>query len=85
MMVQLPTVTKVSAPIPVMVHTPGVAEVNTGVRPESEVALSVGMVPKFCGPGATKVIVCDAAGVIELEAADAKPVPAKLVAATLKV
>ena len=64
MMVQLPTVTKVSAPIPVIVHTPGVEEVNTGVRPESEVALSVGVVPKFCGPGATKVIVCEAAGVI---------------------
>ena len=47
-----------------MVHTPGVEDVNTGVNPESEVAVSVGVVPKFCAPGVAKVIVCAAAGVI---------------------
>ncbi|MNV62109.1 hypothetical protein D3C71_1546410 [compost metagenome] len=85
MMVQLPVVTNVSAPTVVIVHTAAVEDVNVGVRPESAVALSVGVVPKFCAPGAAKVIVCDAAGVIELEATDAAPVPATLLAVTVKV
>lgn len=68
---QVPAVTKVSASPVVMVHTPGVEDVNTGVNPESEVAVSVGVVPKFCAPGVAKVIVCAAAGVIELGRRDA--------------
>ena len=85
MIVQVPAVTKVSAPPVVMVHTPGVEDVNTGVNPESEVAVSVGVVPKFCAPGVAKVIVCAAAGVIELDATDAGPVPATLSAVTVNV
>ena len=49
--VQLPTVTKVSAPPLVMVQTAVVADVNATVRPELVVALSVGVVPKVCAPG----------------------------------
>ena len=78
MMVQLPAVTKLSRPPLVMVHTLVVDEVKVGVNPESEVAVSVGVVPKFCAPGVAKVIVCAAAGVIELDATDAGPVPAEL-------
>ena len=68
-----------------MVQTPVVDEVNVGVSPESDVAVSVGVVPKFCAPGLLKVMVCGDAGVIELDAADAAPVPAELVAVTVKV
>jgi hypothetical protein len=71
-----------------MVQTPVVLEVNVGVRPESDVAVSVGDVPKLWAPGLLKVIVCAAgvaAGVTELEAADAGPVPAVFVAVTSKV
>lgn len=85
LIVQLPAVTNVSAPPVEIVHTVGVAEVNTGVKPESEAAVSVGVVPKFWAPGLTKVIVCVALGVIELEATDAGPVPATLSAVTVKV
>ncbi len=85
-MVQVPAVTKVSAPPPVIVHTPVVDELKVGVRPESEIAVSVGMVPKFCAPGLLKVMVCGAAGVIALDAADAAPVSeAPLVAVTVKL
>ena len=85
MIVQVPAVTKVSAPPVVMVHTPGVEDVNTGVNPESEVAVSVGVVPKFCAPGLAKVMVWLAAGVTLLDAAEAGPSPAELVAVTVKV
>ena len=61
-------------------------ELKVGVRPESEVAVSVGVVPKFCAPGLANVMVCGAAGVIALEAADAAPVSiAPLVAVTVKL
>jgi hypothetical protein len=75
LIVQVPVVIKVSAPPLVMVQTLVVEDVNVGVKPESAVAVSVGAVPKFCAPGLGKVMVCDAAGVIELEAAEAEPVP----------
>ena len=41
--------------------------------------------PKFCGPGLLKVMVCVALGVTLLEGADAGPVPATLSAVTVKV
>lgn len=85
LMVQVPVVAKVSAPPVVMVHTPVVLEVKATVNPELAVAVSVGEVPKFCAPGLAKVMVWLAAGVTELEAADAAPVPALLVAVTVKV
>ena len=86
MIVQVPTVKKVSAPPVVMLHTPEVEDVNTGVKPgASVVAVSVGVVPKFCAPGLAKVMVWGEAGVTELEAADAGPVPALLVAVTVNV
>jgi hypothetical protein len=81
----VPAVTKVSAPPLVIVHTLGVVEVKATVRLDVAVAVSVGLVPKVCAPGFANVIVCDAAGVIELDAADSEPVPAEFVAVTLKV
>ena len=83
--VQVPVVTVVSAPPEVIVHTPVVDEVNVTVSPESDVAVRVGLVPKFCVPGLVKVIVCAALGVTELDAAEAAPVPAEFVAVTVKV
>ncbi len=80
-----PAVTNVSVPPEVMVHTPVVVDVNETVRPEVEVALSVGVVPKFCEPGLLNVIVCGALGVTELEALDAGPVPFAFVAVTVNV
>jgi hypothetical protein len=85
LIVQVPAVTKAKAPPLVIVQTPVVEDVNVGVKLESEVALSVGVVPKFCAPGLEKVIVCGAIGVTELDAAEAEPVPAELVAVTEKV
>ena len=86
MMVQLPAVTKLSRPPLVMVHTLVVDEVKVGVNPESEVAVSVGVVPKFCALGLAKVMVCVALGVMLFEAAEAPPVRGTaLVAVTVKV
>ena len=85
MIVQVPAVTNVSAPPVVIVHTPVVEDVKVGVRPESEVAVSVGVVPKFWAPGLLKVMVWGEAGVTELDAAEALPVPAPLVAVTVNV
>ncbi len=84
-MVQVPTVTKVSAPPAVIVQTVVVLDVNVGVNPESEVADNAGVVPKFCAPGLPKVTVCAALGVAGLEALDAGPVPALLSAVTVNV
>jgi hypothetical protein len=75
----------VNAPPLVIVHTPVVDEVNVGVKPESDVALKVGVVPKLCAPGLVNVIVCGAFGVIEFDAVDAALVPAAFVAVTLNV
>ena len=77
--------TKVRAPPEVMVQTPMVAEVNVTVRLESEVAVNVGVVPKFCVPGLVNVMVWGALGVTEFEADEAEPVPAALVAVTVNV
>ena len=84
-MVQVPALMKVSAPPLVIVHTAVVDEVKVGDSPESEVAVNVGVAPKFCGPGLLKVIVCVALGVMLLDAAEAGPVPAELSAVTVKV
>src|SRR3569623_159681 len=58
LMVQVPAVTKVSAPPEVIVHTPVVLDEKLTVSPEVEVADSVGVVPKICAPGLLKVMVC---------------------------
>jgi hypothetical protein len=84
-MVQVPAVTKVSAPPLVIVHTPVVLELKVTARPELAVAVNVGDVPKFCVPGLLKVIVCAALGVTLLDAVEAGPVPTELVAVTVNV
>src|SRR3569623_17213 len=58
LMVQVPAVTKVSAPPEVIVHTPVVLDEKLTVSPEVEVAVSVGVEPKLCAPGLLKVMVC---------------------------
>ena len=60
-------------------------ELKVGVKPDVAVALSVGVVPKFCVPGLPKVMVCGALGATLFEAAEAEPVPMPLVAVTVKV
>jgi len=84
-MVQLPAVTKVNAPPEVTVQTPVVDELNVTGLSDVAVAVSVGVVPKFCAPGSAKVIVWLAFGVTALDTAEAGPVPAPLVAVTVKV
>ena len=84
-MVQVPAVTKVSAPPLVIVQTPVVVLLKVGVRPLSEVAVSVGVVPKVCVPGLLKVMVCVERGVTDVEAAEAPEVPPTLVAVLVKV
>lgn len=72
---QVPADTNVSVPLDVSVQTPVVEDVNETVKRESLVALSVGLVPKFCALGLVKVIVCAALGVTAADAAEALPVP----------
>jgi hypothetical protein len=84
-MVQEPVVTKVSTPPLVIVQTPAVLVVKVRGSPEEALAVSAGVVPKFCAPGLMKVMVCGAVGVTLFDAADAAPVPAELVAVTVKV
>jgi hypothetical protein len=78
-------VTKLKAPPLLIVHTPIVAELKLGVNPELALAVKVGLVPMFCAPGLVNVMVCDPIGVTLLEALELLPVPALLVAVTLKV
>ncbi len=78
-------VTKVSAPPLVMVQTPVVVELKLTARLDVAVALNVGVVPKLWAPGLAKVMVWLAFGVTLLEADEALPVPAELVAVTVKV
>lgn len=86
MITQVPALTKVSVPEGVIVQTPDVDEVKVGVRPLAVVdAVSVGDVPKVCAPGLANVIVCCAAGVTELVADDAAPVPMPFEAVTVNV
>ena len=81
----MPLVKKVKLPPLVIVHTPVVVELKVGIKPESEVALNVGVVPKFCEPGLAKVMVCTALGVTLFDAAEDAPMPTPLVAVTVKV
>nr|WP_233198558.1 MULTISPECIES: hypothetical protein [Luteimonas] len=83
--VHLPAARNVSEPPEVTVQTPVVEEVKLTCSPESLVAVSDGMVPKFCAPGLLKVMVCSAFGMTLFDAADAGLVPAALVAVTVKV
>ena len=85
LMVQVPALINVSAPPLVIVQTPVVEDVNDTANDEVEVAVKVGVVPKFCAPGFAKVIVCDALGVTVFDAIDPALVPALLVAVTVKV
>ena len=75
----------VSTPPDVTVHTSGVSLVNVTVSPESDVAVRVGLVPKFCAPGLLNVMVCAALGVTPFDATEAAPAPALFVAVTVKV
>ena len=84
-MVQVPAATNVSAPPDVMVQTPVVEDAKLTVNPELAVAVSVGVVPKFCDPGLLNVMLCPAMGVTLFEAFEAGPVPALLVAVTVNV
>jgi len=83
--VQVPAVRKANAPVGVTVHTDGVAEAKLTGSPESAVADSVGVVPKSCAPGLANVMTCVAAVTTALDAAEAEPVPALLVAVTMNV
>ena len=85
LIVQEPAVTKVSAPPVVMVHTPVVDEVKLTGSPDVELAVSVGVVPKFCAPGFVNVIVWLPLGITELDGPDGVLVPTPLVAVTVKV
>ena len=85
MMLQVPAVTVVRTPLDVMLQTPLVDDVKTGARLEDAVAVRVGDVPKFWVPGFANVIVWLASSVNWFEAADGEPVPAVLVAVTVKV
>jgi hypothetical protein len=85
LIVQVPVVKKLKAPTLVMLHTPVVNELKSGVKLELAVALSVGVAVKLWLPGLAKVIVCAAIGVTLLDALEAEPVPAELVAVTLKL
>ena len=84
-MVHVPTVTKASSPPLVIVHTPEVDDVNDTVNAELDVAVSVGVVPKFCVTGFANVIECESFGVTLDDATEALPVPTLLVAVTVKV
>ena len=77
--------TSVRAPLVVIVQTDMVDDVNVGANPEDDVAVSVGGVPRFCGPGLANVIVWVPFGVTAFDAADGAPVPAELAAVNVKV
>jgi len=85
LIVQVPAVTNVTTPPLVTVQTPVVPEENVTASPEVAVAVNVGLELKLCVPGFGNVIVCDACGTTEFDAADAGPVPMALVAVTVKV
>jgi hypothetical protein len=57
------------------VQTPVVDDVSVTVSAESDVAVSVGVVPKFLVPGFANVIACTAIGVADVDATDAADVP----------
>jgi hypothetical protein len=83
--VQVPAVTKTSAPPVVIVHTSVVDDEKVTVKPDVAVAVRVGVVPKSFAPGLLKVMVWVPFGVTLLEAAEARLVPTLLAAVTVKV
>ena len=85
LIVHVPAATNASTPPLVIVQTPEVDEVNATVSPEVDVAVSVGVVPKFLVPGSTKVIDCEPKPVTDPDAPEALPVPTLLVAVPVKV
>jgi hypothetical protein len=84
-MVQVPMPTKVTIPDELTVHMLVVEDPKLTARPELALAFNDGKLPKFCAPGSVKVMDWLAAGATELDAADAEPVPADVVADTVKV
>ena len=82
---QLPALTSVRAPLEVIVQTAVVDDVKVGVNPDDAVAVNVGVVPRFWGPGLANVIVWVPFGVTAFDAADGAPVPAELAAVNVKV
>ena len=81
----VPTVTKASTPPLVIVQTPEVDDVKETVNAELDVAVSVGVVPKFCATGFAKVIDWESFGVTLDEATEAPDKPTLFVAVTVKV
>jgi hypothetical protein len=57
------------------VHTPVVDDVSVTASAESDVAVSVGVVPKLLVPGFANVIDWTAIGVTDVDATDAADVP----------
>ena len=85
LIVQVPAATNVSRPPLEIVQTPVVADVKAIIKAELDVAVSVGVVPKLFVPGLANEINCEPIGVVDPDDADALPVPALLVAVTVKV
>ena len=66
-------------------QTPEVDDVKETVNAELDVAVSVGVVPKFCATGFAKVIDWESFGVTLDEATEAPDKPTLFVAVTVKV
>lgn len=75
LMLQMPVDTNARTPPPLIVQTPVVDDVSATASAESDVAVSVGVVPKFLVPGFANVIACTAIGVTDADATDAAEVP----------
>ena len=82
-MVQVPTDKKLSAPPLLTVQIFAVPVVKVAARPESAVAVKVGVVPKSCVPGLANVMTWAAVGVTALDGVDAGPAPTLLLAVTV--
>ena len=85
MIVQVPAATNANTPPLVIEQTPEVDEVNETGSPEVDVAVTVGVVPKYCVTGVVNVIDCEPKPVTDPDAPEALPAPALLVAVTVKV
>jgi uncharacterized membrane protein len=85
LIVHVPAATNANAPPLLIVQTPDVDDVNATVKAELDVAVSVGVVPKYCVTGVVNVIDCDPKPVTDPDAPEALPAPALLVAVTVKV
>src|SRR5438034_10532756 len=85
LIVQVRAWTNVRTPAEVIVQILVVEDVNVGVNPDDAVAVSVGVVPKFCAPGLANVIVWAAFGVTALDGPKSAPVPADFVSVTVIV